>query len=190
MAKIIFTKEPQGYNQNLAEALKKIPDMKAPEWSEYVKTGVAKKRVPMDSDFWYKRAASILRQLYIHGVVGVGKLKTRYGSRKNRGAKPARFKEASGKIIRTILQQAEKAKLVEKLSSLQFGRRLTQTGRDFLDSIEVVVKESKPIEFIEKKSAPEKVSSEEEEKEIEVEEEKPSKEDLKLKKTEVKKDAN
>ena len=29
-----------------------------------------------DSDFWHKRAASILRQIYIHKVVGVGRLRT------------------------------------------------------------------------------------------------------------------
>ena len=78
-----------------------------------------------------------LRQLYIKGVVGVGKLRTRYGTRKDRGGKPDEFRKAGGKIIRVILQQAEEAGLVEKVTRLQHGRRLTQKGREFLDSIDV-----------------------------------------------------
>ncbi len=137
MSKEIFTKDPEKFNLALAEALKKIPEMQKPEWTDFVRTSVAKMRVPEDDDFWYKRSASILRQLYIRGVVGVGKLRTRYGSRKNRGVKPARFRKASGKMLRTILQQAEKAGIVEKVDKLQFGRALTQKGRDFLDSISI-----------------------------------------------------
>ena len=137
MARVIFEKDPQKFIQALAEALKKIPEFEIPEWSNFVKSGTSRQRPPRQEDFWYTRAASILRQLYIKGVVGVGKLRTRYGSRKDRGGKPDEFRKASGKIIRTILQQAEKAGLVEKVNRLQHGRRLTQKGRDFLDSIEV-----------------------------------------------------
>jgi len=137
MAKEIFAKDPEKYIPALAEAIKKIPEFQAPEWSSYVKTGMSKERPPADDNFWFTRAASILRQLYINGVVGVGRLRTRYGSRKNRGGRPGKFKKASGKIIRIILQQAEAAGLVEKMTRLQHGRRLTQKGRDFLDSIDV-----------------------------------------------------
>lgn len=135
MAKTIFTKDPVKYIPALADALKKIPEFEIPEWAMYAKSGVSRERPPANVDFWYTRAASILRQLYIRGVVGVGKLRTRYGSRKDRGGKPDRFFKSGGKIIRVILQQAESAGLVEKLSKLQHGRRLTQSGRDFLDSI-------------------------------------------------------
>ena len=138
MVKEIFSKDPQAFNISLAEALKKIPEIKAPDWSFFVKSGVSKQRVPEDPEFWYIRTASILRQLYINGVVGVERLRTRYGGRKNRGVRPARFRKSSGKIIRTILQQAEKAGLVETIKDKQFGRRLTKKGREFLDSIEVV----------------------------------------------------
>lgn len=135
MTKLIFEKEPQAFIKNLAEALKKYPEFKAPEWAEYVKSGVSKQRPPENLDFWNMRAASILRQLYIKGVVGVSRLRTKYGSKKNRGSQPSRFMKASGKIIRTLLQQAEKAGLVEKVTGQQFGRRLTPRGREFLDSI-------------------------------------------------------
>jgi len=141
MSKIIHIQEPQEYNKGLAEALKQIPGFEMPEWANFVKTGVAKQRPPEDLDWWYKRSASILRQLYIRGVVGVGKLRTRYGSRKDRGMKPDRFKKGSGKIVRYILQQCEKAGLVEKVDSKQYGRRLTQYGRQFLDSVKIDKKE-------------------------------------------------
>ena len=137
MARTIFTKDPQALNVALVVELKKIPEIKAPEWSFFVKSGLSKQRVPESQDFWYIRTASILRQLYLNGVVGVERLRTRYGGRKNRGARPAKFKRASGKMIRLMLQQSEKAGLVEKVKDKQFGRRLTQKGRDFLDAIKV-----------------------------------------------------
>jgi small subunit ribosomal protein S19e len=145
MAKIVFAKDPEKFVSALAGALKKVPEFKVPEWVGFVKSGVSRERPPVDDDFWYVRAASILRQLYIKGVVGVGKLRTRYGSKKDRGGKASKFRKASGKIIRVILQQAEAAGLVEKVSRLQYGRRLTQAGRDFLDSIEVGDEESSKI---------------------------------------------
>ncbi len=137
MGKEIFSQEPSKYIKELANLLKKIPEFQVPEWAEFVKTGTSKERPPVEDDFWYTRAASILRQLYIKGVIGVGKLRTKYGSRKNRGARPEEFRKAAGKNIRVILQQAEKAGLVEKVNNAQHGRRLTQTGRDLLDSITI-----------------------------------------------------
>ncbi len=136
MAKTIFAQNPEKYIPALADALKQIPEFEVPEWAMYVKSGPSRERPPVSEDFWFTRAASILRQLYIRGVVGVGKLRTRYGSRKDKGGKPDKFFKSGGKIIRVILQQAEKAGLVEKINRMQHGRRLTQTGRDFLDSID------------------------------------------------------
>ena len=146
MAKTIYVQNPERYIPELAEALKKIPEFEVPEWVGFVKSGVSRERPPVQDDFWHIRAASILRQLYIKGVVGVNKLRTRYGSKKDRGGKPDKFKKASGKIIRVILQQAEAAGLVEKVERLQHGRRLTQKGRDFLDSIEVGEKQGLELE--------------------------------------------
>jgi small subunit ribosomal protein S19e len=137
MSREIFSKEPVKYNLALAEALKKFPEFNPPEWSLYVKSGVAKERVPTDPDFWYKRVASILRQLYLKGVVGVERLRNRYGSKKARGMKPAKQRKSSGKMIRVMLQQAERVGFVEKVDRLQFGRRLSSKGREFLDSIKL-----------------------------------------------------
>ena len=123
------------FNKKLAEALKQIPEFKVPEWASYVKTSVARERFPTEKDWWHKRAASILRQLYIHGIVGVGRLRTRYGGRKNKGVKPEKVKKGGGKIIRVVLQQAETAGFTEKYKGKKSGRQLTIKGKEFLDSI-------------------------------------------------------
>lgn len=134
---IVFEMRADEFNNKLAEILKAIPEFKQPEWSLYVKSGTSKKRPPQSPDFWYKRAASILRQVYLHNVVGVNRLRTRYGSRKNRGVKPEKFRRSSGKIIRTILQQADSAGLLEKynVSGKRAGRRLTDKGKSLLEGI-------------------------------------------------------
>ncbi|MEM2784939.1 MAG: 40S ribosomal protein S19 [Candidatus Pacearchaeota archaeon] len=115
MATLVHEIEPMKFILALASELKKMPEFKMPEWAMFVKTGAAKERPPEEKDWWYIRAASILRSVYIRGVVGVSRLRVKYGSRKNRGMRPEKFYKASGKIIRTILQQATKAGLVEHI---------------------------------------------------------------------------
>ncbi len=129
--------EANEYNKKLAAALKEMPEFSQPDWAQYVKSGPAKVRPPQDTDFWHRRAASILKQIYTHNVVGVNRLKTRYGSLKNRGMRPEKFRRASGKIIRTILQQSEKAGLLEKFieSGKRAGRRLTKQGKELMEDI-------------------------------------------------------
>lgn len=129
------------YNSKLAEALKGVEEFKKPEWIDFVKSGQAKARPIEDLDFWYKRAASILRQIYRKEVVGVNRLKTRYGSKKKRGGKPEKFKEAGGKIIRTILQQSDAAgfteisKGVKGVKGKRPGRQLTEKGKKFMEDV-------------------------------------------------------
>jgi len=137
----IYEIPAQEYNLKLAEALKKIPEFEMPEWAGYVKSGPGKERPIDDEDFWHKRSASILREIYKRGIVGVNRLRTKYGSKQNRGFKPERFKRASGKIIRTILQQADKAGFTEiaqdikGVRSAKPGRELTDKGKKFLEEI-------------------------------------------------------
>ena len=137
----VYELPAQEYNLKLAEALKKIPEFKKPEWIEFVKSGNAKVRPIEDPDFWYKRAASILRQIYRNKIVGVNRLRTKYGSKKNRGVKPERFRRGSGKIIRTILQQSDQAgfteiaKRIKGVRDRKPGRQLTEKGKKFLEAI-------------------------------------------------------
>ncbi|MBS3091902.1 40S ribosomal protein S19 [Candidatus Pacearchaeota archaeon] len=131
----IYELKHREFNNKLAEALKKIPELKAPEWINFVKTSVAKERPTQEPDFWHKRAASILRQVYIRKTVGVNRLKIRYGGKKSRGVAPPRFREGGGKIIRTILQQCEKAGLLEKAPEKKAGRKFTDKGKKLLEAI-------------------------------------------------------
>ncbi len=120
--------------------LKKIEHFKMPEWASFVKTSVAKSRVPSRADWWHVRAASMLYQIYRKGIVGVNRLRTKYGGKKNRGMKPKRFRKGGGKNIRVILQQAELAGFVEKVKGKKAGRKLTIKGREFLENIAKALK--------------------------------------------------
>ena len=110
-----------------------------PDWAKFVKTGVGKERPPSDPDWWYMRAASVLRRIYLDGPVGVSKLKSYYGCRHRRGHKPPHFSKASGKIIRIILQDLEKINLIAKTEKPR-GRKITPDGQRFLNSIAKTIK--------------------------------------------------
>jgi small subunit ribosomal protein S19e len=141
MANPIFDLDAHEYNKKIAEALKGVEEFKEPEWAKFVKSGTAKERPIDDPDFWYKRTASILKQIYLKKIIGVNRLRTKYGSKKNRGMKPSRFRKAGGKIIRVILQQSdaagftEIAKAVRGVRSKKPGRILTKKGKEFLEDI-------------------------------------------------------
>lgn len=124
----------------LADELRTMPEFEMPEWAKFVKTSVARERPPLGQEWWYKRAASILRQVYIKRIIGVSKLRTRYGGKKNRGMKPSHFFKGSGKIIRVILQDAEKAGFLEKAEGKKVGRKLTAKGLEFLNKTALSVK--------------------------------------------------
>jgi len=115
-----------------------VREVRPPEWAAYVKTGSHVERAPHNPDWWYVRAASILRKLYIKGPIGVSRLRKLYGGRKRRGVKPAHFRKAGGSIIRHILQQLEEAGLAEKDGNK--GRVLTPKGRSLLDAMAARIK--------------------------------------------------
>lgn len=127
--------QPGKYNQLLADAMKELGEFNPPEWVSFVKSSAHNMRPINEEGFWYKRAASILRQVYIQGIVGVQRLRTRYGGSKKRGSRPKEFRKAGGKIIRSILQQAEKAGFLEKSDDKRKGRKLTEKGRKFLEDL-------------------------------------------------------
>ena len=138
----VYELDSQEYNLKLAEALKKVPEFKEPEWVAFVKSSPAKERPIEDVDFWYKRSASILRQIYKKKIVGVNRLRTKYGSKKDRGFQPEKFIKAGGKIIRTILQQSDQAGFTELAKDVKGvrdkkpGRQLTQKGKEFMEAVQ------------------------------------------------------
>ena len=121
----------------LADGLKAKPEFAPPEWAPYVKTGVHKERQPDDPDWWFTRVASIFRYIYLNGPVGVRRLTSKYGGKKDRGSKPERVRSGSGSIARIALQQLEKAGYIAKTtkSKRSLGRSITPAGQKFLDSV-------------------------------------------------------
>ncbi len=135
---------PTAYDVKPGELIKKATDelkktaiIKKPPWANFVKTSPARERIPVDKDWWYVRAASILRKLYTTDkAIGTNKLRNFYGGKKNRGHKPERFYPGSGKIIRTILQQLEKAELIKQITEgVHKGRKISSKGKKFLDTL-------------------------------------------------------
>jgi small subunit ribosomal protein S19e len=123
---------PEGLIEALAGKMKAMPEIEAPEWASLVKTGAHAERAPENPDWWFVRSASVLRKVYMESPVGVGKLRKWYGGRKNRGSKPERKVNAGGAIIRNVLQQLEKAGLIEKKKGTA-GRSITAKGRSLVD---------------------------------------------------------
>ena len=119
----------------LAKYLKEnVPEVRPPSWALFVKTGPYKEKPPEDPDWWYYRAASILRKLYVSGEpIGIETFRTIYGGLQRRGVAPPHFKKAGGSHIRKILQQLERAGLVVKEGNK--GRVLSPKGRSLLDKI-------------------------------------------------------
>lgn len=145
----IYDVDAQELILKAAEELKKIPEIKAPPWAAFVKTGMHKERPPVKNDWWYLRTASVLRKIYRLGPIGVSKLRTEYGGKKNRGVKKEHFYKGSGSILRKSLQQLEKAgfvKFAEK--GLHKGRLITPKGKSFLDKIANQIQGVKPIQEV------------------------------------------
>ena len=136
--------------ERIKEELKKETEIKPPEWAIYVKTGVHKERAPVQPDWWYIRAASILRKIYLKGPIGVSRLRIAYGGRHRRGVKPEHFARGSGAIIRKILQQLEKADYIQKKEGhgskgrVIVGRVLTTKGHSFVDKLAAEIKRDIP----------------------------------------------
>jgi len=128
----VFDVKPQELAFEVAQELK--AKIQAPAWAPFVKTGQHKERPPINKDWFFIRSASVLRTIYKDGPVGVSKLRSRYGGKKNRGVKPERFTKASGNILRKVLQQLEKANLVkQKKEGVHKGRIITPTGASLLE---------------------------------------------------------
>lgn len=115
----------------VSKDLKENDKIIVPDWARFVKTGVHKERRPENPDWWFVRAAALLRRIYVDGPVGIMRLQTKYGGNKDRGTNPEKFKRGSGSIIRVALQQLEDAGYVAKTER---GRVVTPEGQSYLDN--------------------------------------------------------
>jgi small subunit ribosomal protein S19e len=121
-------------NKKLAKYLKENVDaITPPAWASMAKTGTHVEKQPQDPDWWYVRSASLLRKIYIHGPIGIEKLRAEYGGRKNYGVKPSHAAKAGGSNVRKALQQLEIAGYIETFKPR--GRKLTHEGRKLLQEM-------------------------------------------------------
>lgn len=114
MLKEVFLVPPDKLIQRLADELKKYPEITPPKESIFWKTAPGKRFPPEQEDWWYIRCASLLRKIAIHGPIGVSRLRGFYGYKKKFGHRRPHHVKGSGKIIRIMLQQLEKAGLLRK----------------------------------------------------------------------------
>jgi len=119
--------------EELAEHLKRVPEIEPPAWASFVKTGSHADRPPQRQDWWYVRAASLMRKVYLKGPLGVETLESAYGGTKQVGYFPKHHRDAGSSSIRNILKGLEKAELVAKQGSS--GRVLTPKGVALLDKL-------------------------------------------------------
>jgi len=130
----IYDSKPSEIIAKAAEALKN--DIKIPDWAHFVKTSPANQRHPASKDWYFFRAASVLLKVYKRGPIGTSKLRTLYSKKKDRGYKREHTYRASGKILRTILQQLEKAAYLEQATKAGHkGRIITKKGRALFTSL-------------------------------------------------------
>ncbi|MGB9635101.1 MAG: 30S ribosomal protein S19e [Candidatus Micrarchaeia archaeon] len=131
--KTVYDIEPTKLVEALAKELAKNDEIKPPQYLSYCKSGSHVENAPDREDFWYVRCASILRQAYIKGRIGVGSLQCHYGGRKRHHVRSAHHKGSGGSIIRDAMQQLEKAGYLKK--SDKGGRELSDVGRQLIDRI-------------------------------------------------------
>jgi small subunit ribosomal protein S19e len=120
--------------EKLAKYIKEnVEEIQPPTWSTFAKTGQHVEKQPQDPDWWYTRTASILRKVYIHGPIGIEKLRSDYGGRKGFSVRPNHASKAGGSNIRKILQQLETAGLIQTMRPQ--GRKMSPKGRRLLQEI-------------------------------------------------------
>jgi small subunit ribosomal protein S19e len=142
----LYDAPPEAVIEAVADRLESEDAIEEPDWLLYAKTGVDRELPPEQEDFWVRRCASLLRKVAIDGPVGVGSLRTEYGTAKQGSnryrVRPRQQTEGSGSIVRTALQQLESAGYVEVAEGE--GRTVTPKGHSFLDEVAQEIVESHP----------------------------------------------
>jgi small subunit ribosomal protein S19e len=99
--------KPQDFIVAYAAHLKTKDNFEVPKWADIVKTGIGKELAPYDPDWYYTRAAAVLRQIYLKQGIGVGALRRIYGGSKRRGVERSTTVKGAGGCIRHVLIQFE-----------------------------------------------------------------------------------
>lgn len=115
----------------LAGILKENENVVTPQWAGNVKTGVHKDLPPTNDDWWYVRCAAVLRKIYTDGPIGIERLRSVYGGKKDNGSQPYHKAKGSGSIARKSVQQLEAAGFLQKVKD---GRTVSAKGRSMMDN--------------------------------------------------------
>ncbi|XP_044935355.1 40S ribosomal protein S19-like [Mustela putorius furo] len=107
--------------------------LKVPEWVDTIKLAKHKELAPYDENWFYTRAVSIARHLYLRGGTGVGSMTKIYGGCQRNGVMLTHFSRGSKSVARRVLQDLEGLKMVGK--DQDGGPKLTPQGQRDLDRI-------------------------------------------------------
>lgn len=116
MAKQATVKDvaPAKFIAAYAAHLKKGGKVALPAWVDLVKTSSNNELAPLDPEWYYIRAAAIIRRIYIRGGIGIGYMRKVFGRADREGPTPVHMGLCSGSVIRSVLKNLEKMGLVEK----------------------------------------------------------------------------
>ena len=104
----------QEFVSALAAHFKKTQKLTVPAYHDLIKTATYKELCPQDPDWYYVRAASVARKIYLRGGIGVGAFQKIYGGAKSNGSRRPHFAKAAAGIHRNILQALTEIDLVAK----------------------------------------------------------------------------
>ena len=86
----------------LANKLKADGKLAQPDWTQFVKTGVTRQYSPNEQNWYYLKAAAILRRVYIQGPLGIKDFRKIFASEKQSCVGKSHHVLASGKLCRVI----------------------------------------------------------------------------------------
>ncbi|KAL6013446.1 Protein component of the small (40S) ribosomal subunit [Asimina triloba] len=132
-ARTVKDVSPHDFVKAYAAHLKRSGKVELPDWADIVKTARFKELAPYDPDWYYIRAASMARKIYLRQGIGVGGFQKIYGGRQRNGSRPPHFCKSSGSIARHILHQLQKMSIIE--TDQKGGRRITSSGQRDLDQV-------------------------------------------------------
>ena len=119
--------------QRIADHLRSEGKVSEPDWAPFARTGVHTEKAPVQRDWWYLRAAAVLRKVYVLGPIGTSRLSAEFGGARDRGSAPYHPRKGSRNIVRSALQQLEEAGYVAIREKR--GRIVTASGRKLLDRL-------------------------------------------------------
>ena len=124
----------QDFINAYAQFLQRQGKLEVPGYVDIVKTSAGNDLPPQEAETWfYKRAASIARHIYLRKQVGVGALNKLYG-----GAK-TEVSDHTNTLMLPVLSTENVSKLLQKIGVLEIspkgGRRISENGQRDLDRI-------------------------------------------------------